>query len=320
MIIILSYNGDAGTTPILEWLQRLNVEYMRVNLEDEDFRKISIVLENGVNNMYLSLTNGKEINISEVNYFFYRGGRFSFKSFDSTDLNIPSPCYKTQIRLEYETLTNYFYKEISKKCLGNLLLYPFNKLDQLKVALDFGIQIPNTYVCGSKTKLDLFNNSKQKLITKAIQENILGSTKDAAYEIKVEAVENNKISEVFFPSLFQESIDKKMEIRTFYLDGTFYSLGMIHNTNMYIDFRKHTNELRYFPFSLPKEIEDKLERFMRSFNLNTGSIDLMLSNNNDYYYLEVNPTGQYGWVSDYGNYCIEKRIAEYLKEKDKNVY
>jgi glutathione synthase/RimK-type ligase-like ATP-grasp enzyme len=51
--------------------------------------------------------------------------------------------------------------------------------------------------------------------------------------------------------------------------------------------------------------------------LTSGSIDLMLASNGDYYFLEVNPTGQIGWVSDFGNYCLEEKIAQYLLKKEK---
>jgi hypothetical protein len=35
-------------------------------------------------------------------------------------------------------------------------------------------------------------------------------------------------------------------------------------------------------------------------------------------FLEVNPTGQYGMVSDPCNYYLDKKIAEYLIDYDEN--
>jgi len=46
--------------------------------------------------------------------------------------------------------------------------------------------------------------------------------------------------------------------------------------------------------------------------LNSGSIDILVTPNNEYVFLEVNPVGQFGMVSQPCNYYLEKRIAERL--------
>ena len=51
---------------------------------------------------------------------------------------------------------------------------------------------------------------------------------------------------------------------------------------------------------------------MTKLEYKTGSIDLLLDTENNYYFLEINPVGQFGMVSIPCNYNIEKKIAEYL--------
>ena len=51
---------------------------------------------------------------------------------------------------------------------------------------------------------------------------------------------------------------------------------------------------------------------MNEIDLNTGSIDLLLTGKGDYYFLEVNPVGQFEWLNYYGNFFLEKKIAEEL--------
>ena len=52
---------------------------------------------------------------------------------------------------------------------------------------------------------------------------------------------------------------------------------------------------------------------MKLADLDTGSIDMMYSTDGEYYFLEVNPVGQFGMVSYPCNYYIEKEIATILK-------
>lgn len=51
---------------------------------------------------------------------------------------------------------------------------------------------------------------------------------------------------------------------------------------------------------------------MHSIKLNCGSVDMVLTKDNQYIFLEVNPIGQFSQVSIPANYLIEKEIAKYL--------
>ena len=106
------------------------------------------------------------------------------------------------------------------------------------------------------------------------------------------------------------------EIRSFYLNGTFSSMAIFSATNMKtaIDMRSYDleNPNRKVPYKLPLEIEKKLNSLMLEEKLNTGSIDLIKGLDGSYYFLEINPIGQFGSVSQTCNYYLEKKIAKYL--------
>lgn len=51
---------------------------------------------------------------------------------------------------------------------------------------------------------------------------------------------------------------------------------------------------------------------MADLDLNCGSIDMILGNDGLYYFLEVNPVGQFGMVSGPCNYYLERKIANFL--------
>jgi hypothetical protein len=55
---------------------------------------------------------------------------------------------------------------------------------------------------------------------------------------------------------------------------------------------------------------------MKTLNLNTGSLDILKKKTGEYVFLEVNPVGQYGHPSHYGNYELGKVIAQWLIKKD----
>lgn len=57
---------------------------------------------------------------------------------------------------------------------------------------------------------------------------------------------------------------------------------------------------------------------MKDVGLNTGPIDLIRGLDDKYYFLEINPVGQYGFISKPCNYDIDYEIFNFLtNEKEK---
>jgi ATP-GRASP peptide maturase of grasp-with-spasm system len=320
MVVILSYDGDAATTEVIDWLEAFGCGYRRINLANENFRNISVELRIGFPiATKLLLQNGEVLDVAEVSYFLFRGGLFSFDQKFNDSSELPKSLAKTYLQYEFDSLTQFFYKQIAAKCLGNPLFHPLNKIEQLEAALAVGLNIPSTFITNSRAMLHASTLGVEKtLLTKAIQENVFAYKKQHFYDIKASEIEVEGVDESFYPSLFQKSISKALEIRVFYLDGKCYALGMLlcSSEERVIDFRTATKKLRYCRYQLPEHIEGSLIQLMNQLKLKTGSIDMLVDTNNEYYFLEVNPTGQLGWVSAYGNYYLEKKIAEYLVAKN----
>jgi len=130
----------------------------------------------------------------------------------------------------------------------------------------------------------------------------------------VEDIES--LPDEFFPSLFQKNISKKYELRVFYLNKKFYSMAIFsqNDSQTKTDFRNYNFEKpnRNVPYSLPRVVKVKINKLMKVLELETGSLDLLVDENDDYYFLEINPVGQYGMVSYPCNYYLDKIIAEEL--------
>ena len=83
-----------------------------------------------------------------------------------------------------------------------------------------------------------------------------------------------------------------------------------------IDFRNYdrTRPNRRIPYKLPEIIESQLVKLHKSIKLNCSSVDVLLSTDNEYFFLEINPVGQFGMVSFPCNYYLEKIIANELSQ------
>ncbi|MEX0596877.1 MAG: grasp-with-spasm system ATP-grasp peptide maturase, partial [Candidatus Paceibacterota bacterium] len=159
------------------------------------------------------------------------------------------------------------------------------------------------------------------LISKAIGNSAMirdGNQLLVSYTNSIDKEDLKYIGEKFSPSLFQNKIAKKYEVRAFYIEGAIYSMAIFsqRDSQTRIDFRRYnySNPNRVTCFKLPKNVEDKLIRVAQQFQLNAASFDLIKTLDGDYVFLEVNPGGQFEMTSKPCNYFLEKIVAEQLAQ------
>ena len=78
--------------------------------------------------------------------------------------------------------------------------------------------------------------------------------------------------------------------------------------------RRSDVELEHSRHDLPDEIRSSCLRLVRALNLRFGAIDLVLTPDGQYYFLEINPNGQWLWLEDKLGFPITNDIATWLQQ------
>ena len=81
-----------------------------------------------------------------------------------------------------------------------------------------------------------------------------------------------------------------------------------------IDFRADYGKLYYVPHALPDHMCERLLALTRSYYLAYAGIDLLLTPEGRYIYLELNALGQFGWLEDRTGVPLYRRLATLLME------
>ncbi len=79
-----------------------------------------------------------------------------------------------------------------------------------------------------------------------------------------------------------------------------------------IDFRRSYEDLEgtYRPYQLPSAIEAKLHLLMKKLDLSFGALDLILTPDEQYVFVEINAAGQFDWLqAETGAPLIETLVA-----------
>lgn len=323
MVLIISEQNDYSTENVIKWLEYFQTNYFRLNREDKITGVNIFFSENDFSaSIYI---NNNWLSFEEIQCVWYRRGElnFDFELNFSDDLveDFKKGVQYNLLNEELRTINKFMeYVLMNKPSIGSMKSKNANKLLSLLYAQRSGLNIPKSIISTVKQQLKIsFMEFKEDCISKGVQDVMSFVSNNKSYSYATSRIllkDIEEMNETFFPSLLQKNIKKKYEVRVFYLKGEFYSMAIFsqNDEKTNVDYRNYNFEKpnRNIPYLLPKEIEDKLKVFMDYMELNTGSIDLIVTTNNEFVFLEVNPSGQYGMVSIPCNYELDYKIAKHL--------
>ncbi len=329
MICIFSNSEDHTTTEVMRWLHHLGYsDVLRIN-SDEHPDTLQIRLSAGE---WRFSYEGRDIPLTALKSVWYRRGRGWLSNLYDI-VEIPGNKELTdylndKLKEEQQTLSTYIHHCIEQNSfqLGRPKRLDLNKLIVLELAQKAGLHIPPFLVGNQRTDLAAFVAGREGVITKALSDGFYffeQQRRHTAYLTYTEEVDRRfleQMAERIAPSFLQEQVRKKYEVRVFYLDGICYSMAIFSQRNAAtrVDFRKYSGsgKQRTVPFKLPVMIEKQLTALFQLLQLNTGSADLLVDNDDRFYFLEINPAGQFEMVSYPCNYNLPQKVAQLLIRHD----
>lgn len=335
MHLIFSEKIDFSTNRVIDWLSYYDQEYEKFigpsnNKDHFSFDDKTIAFTFGglhkKDNHHIA---DKTANTLDINSVWFRRPNHNTQSFYS-DFEYHGTYPKNILRYALKQRADVFWEYLGYKLetqihQGSFKTFELNKPIVMQEAERLGLNVPKTLITNSKEELKTFFNScNQKIITKSLHEIIpeyKHPTEDTNTQLSFHQyttlIDNlNDTPNIFAPSLFQECIDKEYEIRTIFLNGVCYSACIFSQLNEHtkIDMRNRdaNTPTRYIPYQLDISIENSITALMEQLGLDYGAIDIVKGIDGHYYFLEINPVGQYGDVSMQCNYYLNKKIAEHL--------
>lgn len=322
MILVFSERTDLNTRHVLAYLNDFG-EAFEVFLEDD-----AIELEYGIRSTgfeYEVYKNGRFVcHSDQIKSVWYRRtdiqvSRFGSGMFSQKSLEDYS---REHLKTRTEQIRRCMHR---KKCLGKFGFGNYNKITFLEVCTLLQIAVPATLITGSKQKLrEFWKSCRGEVITKSLAypyeyahsgESGEIESYSLGYTVPVDQSALEALPEFFDPSIFQEKLEKQFEIRTVYLDGKTYSQAIFSQSReeAALDYRLgYDSGMRTCNYTLPEEAEEQVRRLMAELDLNFGSLDIVVTTDERYVFLEVNPNGQYGAVSLSTNSNIDYEVARFL--------
>lgn len=134
---------------------------------------------------------------------------------------------------------------------------------------------------------------------------------------KMEQIDSLKLC----PATFQEYVEKSADIRVTIVGDNIFACRILsqNSKETQIDFRRMVlldsiKEIVHERIILPIQIQEKLHSFMQQMGLHFGCIDLLETDEGEYVFLEVNPSGQWMWIETIVGYPISEILGAELSK------
>lgn len=192
------------------------------------------------------------------------------------------------------------------------------KLKQLCIAKSVGFEIPKTIVSSNSSELRDFWFRYQEcgVIIKSV---FMGHV--AVVENKHELLFANRVTRKHIdqlpkycspPILFQALVQKKRELRVVVVNSEVFCCTIGNDINV-IDWRTEDKPTQFSEIiDLSTEIKAMCVSILSKLELNMGVLDLIEDIRGDYYFLEVNQQGGWGWLETKLGLPISKNIVNSL--------
>ncbi len=302
--LIISSVYDFSVDLVIQELEKRNTDYLRINKESIAQYEINI---NPIRKELNISGKGIDRKISKVKSIWFRQPVF-LRNTPANTLSLEEQLTRSQWSAFLRGLmlfeNSYWMNWPASTYAAESKPY------QLMVASEVGFNVPETEVGNSFRHSKIIDN---KVIVKSLDTVLLRDGDDClfTYTSDIEPSELTKRCISSAPLTVQHYIAQKTDIRVTIIDDTIFAVKITSNgIGIDDDWRLTKRELiEYTDISLSDTLVDNCRLFMKRLNLNFGAIDLIESNG-EYYFIEVNPTGEWGWLSS-----EEREIEKYIADK-----
>ncbi|MEM9340685.1 MAG: MvdC/MvdD family ATP grasp protein [Bacteroidota bacterium] len=192
-------------------------------------------------------------------------------------------------------------------------------------AAKMGFKIPMSLITNKPESVRQFvEEVKDEVIFKAMSSPFLGAEKVAEDEQVVTGLGTTIVTEDHMqnvasvkevPCYFQEYIAKKFELRVTIIGEHVFAAKIDSQQSELtkIDFRDFSAEIQYEPFDLTDEMKVRCRDFVHSYDLQYGAMDIIVTPEDEYVFLENNPGGEFLFVQQLvPEFNMMETLADYL--------
>jgi hypothetical protein len=296
MILILANKWDLTVDLVVLELRRRNILFVRLNTED--LPRWSAVARLPEESIRLRSNDGTSFSVSDIKAVWNRRPGHVFD-----DL---APERRPSVATQKFVADQWFAWLESLQLRGGVrwVNHPTanglmeNKIRQLRLAAELGFSIPDTLVTNDAAEVrSWLSQLGGQAICKALYSPLIEEPNEDRFIFTnlLESVPGDLAESLCIaPVIFQRALLSKIDYRVTVVGSQVFAVR-VEMSERVLDWRTAKSDVSFSLCDLSTAIQDLCRQYVAVANLSFGAIDLVESNG-EFYFLEINPNGEWGWL------------------------
>jgi hypothetical protein len=321
MILILTEPDDVHADAVIERLKDRGAEWFRFNPADFPARAgMSLGFEPNGRTRAILRTSETTIGLARLRSVWYRRPQPPVPH-----ENIQNAAIRSFVAEDCLMFLRDLWHTLDCRWLpGNPMTIRAAELkgSQLRIAGEVGFELPPTLFTNSPDEfLDFYRQHDGQIITKLAGTSFHRSFGNHFMRY-TEVVSKRDLGHVasirHCPVILQAYVPKQVELRITVVGRQVFAAEIhsqqTHHTRH--DWRRYDHaNTPLFPHDLPPEIHERCVRLVERLGLAYGAIDMILTPDGRYVFVEINPNGQYLWIEQKTGLPISDAVCEFLMDE-----
>jgi glutathione synthase/RimK-type ligase-like ATP-grasp enzyme len=309
-VLVVSNSLDFSTDYVVLTLLERGIGYVRLNLDE--LREWPVCLDPSGPSLTVSREAMEPVTIHDISGVFFRAPTYLRESSGSRY----SP---------HEQLSRHQWAAFARALMVfedvRWVNHPADtylaevKPYQLAVASSVGFRIPPTAVTNSKAlALRALGSSTSKAAVKALDSFLVRIDDDDAFfytqQVDIQCMGEAAFKEM--PVIVQDWLDQKTDYRVTVVGERCFAVAIeIDGAGVQGDWRLLKEAVRFRAAELPARTKESCILLARRMRLRYAAVDLARVGDH-FFFLEVNPTGEWGWLVEQAGLPIHEAIVDEL--------
>jgi len=312
-VLVITNKEDVTVDFVIDKLKKNSIDYYRFNTED--IGSVVSILFDGSSYFLKDKNKNIDVEIDDFDSIYFRRPKLP------QPMNNLTPGEQYFYSTEITTFLEGLYRSLAEKYWLNSVFdirMLENKPYQISLAKGLGLNVPELCISNDFDRCRKFVSERGQCIFKPLKVGLIQEQGDKGKVLYTTKVDDKYMDNIethgAMPVYLQEQINKNYDIRVTVIGKNVFSAKIISQDDEVskVDWRKSETMLSHERLDLPADIREKCLSMCDKFNLDFAAIDFVLDNNGRFWFLEINPNGQWAWIESLLEYPVSDEIARLL--------
>lgn len=312
MILLITNKRDLTTDFIVVELRRRGRAFHRLNTED--MPQASVRFDPRAGGRWAIETSDLDLRLEDVGAAYYR------RPGAPEPAGARDEATAKYLADEWSAVTKALWNALEGRWLSSpfAILRAEDKPRQLAMASALGFDVPETLISNDFAAASAFV-AKAGAIGKPLRHSLIerGDAGEVLFTARLDPLKSmDRTAVSLAPVIYQREVRKAYDVRATVIGDRVFAAAIYSQDHdeTEVDWRSGTRlDLRHEAIELPADIIDKCRALTQRLDLRYGAIDLIADQDGRYWFLEINPNGQWAWIERRTGLALASAIVDELE-------